>query len=57
MDATLTEERNPLTKNIDTLSTLDMLTLINAEDQKVALAVRDELSRITAICKDQLAAA
>ena len=46
MDLTLTEERNPLTRDIDTLSTLDMLTLINAEDQKVALSVRDELPNI-----------
>ena len=46
MELTLTEERNPLTRDIDTLPTLDMLTLINAEDQKVALAVRDELPRI-----------
>jgi N-acetylmuramic acid 6-phosphate etherase len=43
MEMTLTEERNPQTKEIDTLPTLDMLTLINAEDHKVALAVRDEL--------------
>lgn len=48
MGATLTEERNPLTENIDTLSTFDMLTLINAEDQKVALVVRDELPKIAA---------
>ena len=48
MDFTLTEERNPLTKNIDTLSTFEMLTLINAEDQKVALAVRDALHNIAA---------
>lgn len=48
MNLTLTEERNPLTKDIDTLPTFDMLTLINAEDQKVALAVRDELPRIAA---------
>ena len=48
MDLTLTEEGNPLRKDIDTLPTLDMLTLINAEDQKVALAVRDELPRIAA---------
>jgi N-acetylmuramic acid 6-phosphate etherase len=46
MDLTLTEDRNPLTRDIDTLPTLDMLTLINAEDQKVALAVRDELPNI-----------
>jgi N-acetylmuramic acid 6-phosphate etherase len=48
MEFTLTEERNPLTSDIDTLPTLDMLTLINAEDQKVALAVRDELPSIAA---------
>ena len=46
MELTLTEERNPLTTNIDTLPTLDMLMLINAEDQQVALAVRAELSNI-----------
>ena len=48
MELTLTEERNPLTRDIDTLPTLDMLTLINAEDQKVALAVRYELPSIAA---------
>jgi N-acetylmuramic acid 6-phosphate etherase len=48
MDLTLTEERNPLTKDIDTLPTLDMLSLINVEDQKVALVVRDELPNIAA---------
>lgn len=46
MELTLTEERNPLTTNIDTLSTPDMLALINLEDQKVALAVRAELPNI-----------
>lgn len=35
----LTETRNPLTSEIDTLSTLEMVRLINAEDAKVALAV------------------
>ena len=48
MELTLTEERNPLTADIDTLPTLDMLMLINAEDQKVALAVRQELPNIAA---------
>src|SRR6266545_8253131 len=48
MELTLTEERNPLTRDIDTMSTLDMLTIINAEDQKVALAVREELPNIAA---------
>src|SRR6185503_19797166 len=46
MKLSLTEERNPLTTDIDTLPTLDMLTLINAEDQKVGLSVRDELPNI-----------
>src|ERR1051326_6799341 len=46
MESTLTEERNLHTLDIDTLPTLNMLSLINAEDQKVALAVRDELPRI-----------
>jgi N-acetylmuramic acid 6-phosphate etherase len=48
MESTLTEERNPLTRDIDTRPTLNMLTLINAEDQKVALTVRDELPNIAA---------
>ncbi len=39
----LTEERNPLTIDIDTLPTLDMLALINTKNQKVALAVKNEL--------------
>jgi len=55
MESTLTEERNPLTRDIDTLPTLDMLTLINAEDQKVALAVREELPKI-AIAVDAITA-
>lgn len=48
MELTLTEERNPLTRDIDTLPTLGMLALINAEDQMAALAVRDELPNIAA---------
>lgn len=34
-----TEQRNPNTMNIDTLSTLDMVELINREDHRVAEAV------------------
>ncbi len=34
-----TEQRNPNTTNIDTLSTLDMVKLINREDHRVAEAV------------------
>src|SRR5688572_7446155 len=55
MEFTLTEERNPLTRDLDTLPTLDMLTLINDEDQKVALAVRAELPNI-AIAVDAITA-
>ena len=42
----LTEARNPASRNIDELSTLDMLRLINAEDATVAAAVAAELSAI-----------
>lgn len=41
-----TEGRNTVSENIDTLSTLDMLTIINQEDQKVALAVERILPQI-----------
>lgn len=41
-----TEERNPLTDNIDKVSTLEMLRIINREDQKVAIAVEKELPNI-----------
>ena len=42
----LTESRNPATERLDELSTLEMLTLINAEDAKVATAVQAELPHI-----------
>ncbi|MDD1795037.1 N-acetylmuramic acid 6-phosphate etherase [Enterovibrio makurazakiensis] len=42
----VTESRNAASANIDTLSTLDMLTVINQEDQKVALAVETQLPNI-----------
>lgn len=42
----LTEARNPLTEQLDRMSTLAMLTLINDEDAKVILTVRDELQPI-----------
>jgi N-acetylmuramic acid 6-phosphate etherase len=44
----LTEARNPATAHLDELSTLDMLTLINAEDATVAAAVHAELPHIAA---------
>lgn len=43
-----TEERNERTGNIDELSTVDMIRLINDEDKKVALAVEREAERIAA---------
>lgn len=42
----MTEGRNPATMNIDTLSTIDMLHLINAEDMRVPLAVADAMDAI-----------
>ena len=41
-----TEARNPNSAQIDQLSTLEMLAVINREDQFVALAVERELPRI-----------
>ncbi len=41
-----TEQRNPRTAKIDTLSTLDMVTLINSEDHLCAEAVREVLPDI-----------
>jgi N-acetylmuramic acid 6-phosphate etherase len=46
--ALLTESRNPASEHLDQLSTLDMLTLINAEDATVAAAVHAELPHIAA---------
>jgi N-acetylmuramic acid 6-phosphate etherase len=42
----LTEARNPASEHLDRLSTLEMLTLINAEDATVASAVHAELPAI-----------
>lgn len=41
-----TEEKNRNTEKIDTLSTLEMVRLINEEDKKVAYAVERELEHI-----------
>ncbi len=48
LSALPTEARNPGSSEIDRLSTLDMLTLINREDQTVALAVERVLPQIAA---------
>lgn len=42
----MTESRNQASADIDTLSTLDMLTIINQEDKKVANAVEAILPKI-----------
>ena len=41
-----TEQRNPNTMNIDTLSTLDMVNLLNREDHRVAEAVAEVTGKI-----------
>lgn len=42
----ITEQRNPNTMHIDTMSTLEMVKTINQEDHKVADAVEKESARI-----------
>ena len=44
----LTEQRNPRSARIDTLSTIEVVDLINAEDRMVAEAVREE--RVAIAC-------
>ena len=44
--ALLTEQQNPTSERIDEVSTLEMLTIINGEDQLVPLAVSKELPHI-----------
>jgi len=41
-----TEQRNPVTQNLDTRSALEIARLINAEDAKVAVAVKKALPQI-----------
>ncbi|MCG8710749.1 N-acetylmuramic acid 6-phosphate etherase [Brenneria sp. 4F2] len=52
----VTESRNKASENIDTLPTLEMLQVINAEDQKVAFAVERVLPQI-AQAVDEISAA
>lgn len=46
LDKLTTESRNENTLNIDKVSTLEMVKIINSEDKKVAEAVEKELSQI-----------
>ena len=41
-----TEQRNPASENIDKVSTLEMVKIINDEDKKVAAAVEKVLPQI-----------
>ena len=52
----VTESRNAASQHIDTLSTLEMLKVINNEDMKVALAVEQVLPEIARVV-DAIAAA
>ncbi len=45
----VTESRNVASENIDMLSTIDMLKVINQEDQKVALAVEAIIPEIAKV--------
>ena len=45
-DVRLTEQRNPRSARIDSLSTIEVVDLINAEDRMVAEAVREERRQI-----------
>jgi N-acetylmuramic acid 6-phosphate etherase len=46
LDGLLTEQPNPKSGHIDTLPTLEVLSIINQEDQKVAASVAGELPQI-----------
>lgn len=41
-----TEERNPLSMQLDQMSAIEIVTLMNQEDAKIALAVREQLPAI-----------
>jgi N-acetylmuramic acid 6-phosphate etherase len=46
LERLLTEQRNPESERIDSVSSGDLLTIINREDRKVALAVEHEIPAI-----------
>ena len=46
MDPRLTEQRNPRSRRIDQLSTIEIVDLINAEDRMIAVAVGEEREAI-----------
>lgn len=55
LDPRLTEQRNPRSRSIDQLATIDVVDLINAEDRMVAIAVGEERAAI-AKCVDMVVA-
>ena len=46
IDHLKTESRNPRTLNLDTMSTMELLRIMNEEDQKVIDAVKEALPQI-----------
>ena len=53
LDPRLTEQRNPRSRRIDQLSTIEIVDLINAEDRQIAVAVGEEREAI-ARCVDMV---
>ena len=51
----LTEQRNDASRQIDSVSTAAMLEIINSEDQKVALAVREAIAPIARLVDEATA--
>ncbi|SET30282.1 N-acetylmuramic acid 6-phosphate etherase [Thorsellia anophelis] len=49
LQSMITESRNPSSSDIDTVSTVEMLKIINAEDKKVPIAVEKILPEITTV--------
>jgi len=57
LDQLATEARNPRTTDLDVMPTDELLAVMNAEDQRVAIAVRDALpdvARAVELCVDAL---
>jgi len=49
LDELITEQPNPLSLDIDTKSTAEILEIINTEDQKVPLAIQKEIDSIARV--------
>ena len=49
LDRYVTERRNPNTFNLDEMNTLEILSVMNVEDAKVPLAIKDNLDAIGAL--------